>query len=360
MWVHPVCFYSSSNPNQIMENNNMSRYLVRRLLETLPVIIGVSILVFLLIRLIPGDPAVAMLGERASEENVAAIRERLGFNKPIAEQYFIWIGHMLQGDLGNTVRGNIPIARELASRFPATIELSLSALTLATIIGVPIGIVSAVRRNSFIDSASMMGALLGVSIPIFVLGLILIYIFGVALGILPFVGRLTSLPSELGIERITGLYTLDSILSGSWNGLGETLTHLILPAVTLMTVPLATTARITRSAMLEVLNQDYIRTARAKGLAEGVVIYTHALRNALLPIITVIGLQLGSLLSGAVLTETIYSWPGVGKWLFDSIVARDYPIVQSVTLIIALIYIVVNFLVDILYTVADPRVRVSE
>lgn len=338
----------------------MTRYLIRRLLETIPVIIGVSILVFMMIRLIPGDPAVAMLGERASQDNVDAIRERLGLNKPLIEQYFIWISQLVTGDLGSTVRGNIPISQEIGNRFPATVELSLSALTLATIIGVPIGIISAVKRNSLVDSASMMGALLGVSIPIFVLGLILIYIFGVALGVLPFVGRLTSLPAELGIQKVTGVYTLDSILSGSWNGLGEALSHLILPAITLMTVPLATTARITRSAMLEVLNQDYIRTARAKGLAEGSVIYTHALRNALLPIITIIGLQLGSLLSGAVLTETIYSWPGIGKWLFDSIVARDYPIVQSVTLIIALIYIIVNFLVDVLYVVADPRVRVSE
>jgi peptide/nickel transport system permease protein len=203
----------------------------------------------------------------------------------------------------------------------------------------------------------MMGALVGVSIPIFVLGLLLIFLVGVQFKLLPFVGRLEA---TMELETITGLHTIDALLTGNWTALQDALAHLILPAMTLLTVPLATTARITRSTMLEVLNQDYIRTARAKGLAEQGVILSHALRNALLPIITIIGLQLGGLLSGAVLTETIFSWPGVGKWLFDSIVARDYPIVQSVTLIIALIYIIVNIGVDVLYTIVDPRVRVTE
>jgi len=334
----------------------MSRFIVRRTLEAIPVVIGVSILVFLLIHFIPGDPATAMLGERATEENVEAIREKLGLNKPLPEQYLIWVGNLMRGDLGNTVRGNLSVAGELSSRFPATVELSLTALVLATFIGVPIGIISAVNRNSPIDTATMIGALIGVSIPIFVLGLLLIYFVGVVLGWLPFVGRMDPM---IDLERRTGLLVVDSLISGNWEALGNALSHLILPAVTLMTIPLAIIARITRSTMLDVLNQDYIRTARAKGLSERVVINMHALRNALLPIMTIIGLQLGALLSGAVLTETIFAWPGIGKWLFDSIIARDYPIVQSVTLLIAMIYIFANFTVDLLYTLADPRVRLE-
>ncbi|MDX1991712.1 MAG: ABC transporter permease [bacterium] len=335
----------------------MGKYLFRRLLETIPVVVGVSILVFLLIHFIPGDPAVAILGDRASPENIAALREQLGLNRPLHEQYLIWVGNLLRGDLGNTVRGNIPISLEISHRFPATIELSLFALFIATVIGVPVGVISAVRRNSVIDTASMIGALFGVSIPIFVLGLLLIFFVGVELQLLPFIGRLDN--REVNLQTITGLHVVDSILTGNWRALGNALEHLILPSITLMTIPLAIIARITRSAMLEVLNQDYIRTARAKGLREGTVIRMHALRNALLPVVTIIGLQLGTLLSGAVLTETIFAWPGIGKWLFDSIVARDYPIVQSVTLLIAVIYVFVNLAVDVLYTFIDPRVRAS-
>ncbi len=332
----------------------MTKYLVRRLIESIPVIVGVSVLVFMLLHLIPGDPATTMLGERATPENVEALRERLGLNKPLYEQYFIWAGNLLQGDLGNTVRGNIPVANEITSRFPATIELALSALVIAVIAGVPIGILSATKRNSIIDTASMFGALFGVSIPIFVLGLLLIFLIGVELEWLPFVGRLDS---SVRIERVTGLHLVDALIAGNLSGFKSALEHLILPAITLATVPLAIIARITRSAMLEVLNQDYIRTARAKGLRGHSVIMNHAFRNALLPVVTIIGLQLGQLLSGAVLTETIYSWPGVGKWLFDSIIARDYPIVQSMTLVIALIFIAVNLFVDLLYALIDPRIR---
>lgn len=332
----------------------MASYLARRVLEAIPVILGVSILVFSLLHLIPGDPAVAILGERATEENVQAMRERLGLNKPLYEQYLIWAGNMLQGDLGHTVRGNIPVADEIRSRFPATIELSLSALTFAVLVGVPMGILSGIRRNSLIDTFSMITALFGVSIPIFVLGLLLIYIVGVELHWLPFVGRLSS---GFQLESVTGLHTVDAILARDWDAFRDAVEHLILPAVTLATIPMAVIARITRSSMLEVLNQDYIRTAQAKGLRQFVVVLRHAFRNALLPIVTIIGLQLGTLLSGAVLTETIFSWPGVGKWLFDSIIARDYPIVQSMTLIIAMIYIMVNILVDILYAAIDPRIR---
>lgn len=334
----------------------MGQYIIRRLFESVPVVVGVSILVFLLVHMIPGDPATVLLGERATPDNVEAIRERLGLNRSLPEQYFIWIGNIAQGDLGNTVRGNIPVADEIRARFPATMELSLVALTFATILGVPMGIFSAIRRNSWFDTTTMLGALFGVSIPIFVLGLLLIFVVGVEFGWLPFVGRLDF---SVDLKRITGMHTVDALLTGNFEAFGNALEHLILPAITLMTIPLAVIARITRSAMLEVLNQDYIRTARAKGLTEGKVIRLHALRNALLPVVTIVGLQLGALLSGAVLTETIFSWPGIGKWLFDSIVARDYPIVQSVTLMIAMIYVMANLLVDVLYTVVDPRVRAS-
>ncbi len=334
----------------------MAKYILRRFIEALPVIFGVSVLVFLLLHFIPGDPATVMLGERASEENVQALRERLGLNRPLPEQYVIWIGNILQGDLGRTIKGNIPVSDEIRNRFPATVELSLFALTLATLIGVPVGIVSAVRRSSVIDTVSMLGALIGVSIPVFVLGLLLIFFLGVELRLFPFVGRMTF---GIQLERVTGLLTVDSLLAGNWTAFQDALKHLFLPGVTLMTIPLAVIARITRSAMLEVLNQDYIRTARAKGLSERRVINFHALRNALLPVVTIIGLQLGRLLSGAVLTETIYSWPGIGKWLFDSIIGREYPIVQAVTLMIALIYVLANLLVDILYLFIDPRVRAA-
>jgi peptide/nickel transport system permease protein len=337
----------------------MSRYLLRRTLETIPVIIGVSILVFALLHLIPGDPIIALLGDRApSPETLAAIREQYGFDRPLPEQYLSWVSDLLRGDLGRAVRGNVPIADELRTKFPATIELSLMAIFMATVIGVPVGIFSAVRRNSLFDTFSMFGALFGVSIPIFVLGLLLIFFVGVELDLLPFIDRLDN-DIKRNLQTITGLHTVDALITGNWEAFGNAISHLILPGITLMTIPLAIIARITRSAMLEVLNQDYIRTARAKGLREATVIRFHALRNALLPVVTIIGLQLGGLLSGAVLTETIYSWPGIGKWLFDSIQARDYPIVQAVTLLIALIYVFVNLAVDILYSVIDPRIRTA-
>lgn len=332
----------------------MTKYVVRRFLEAVPVLIGVSLLVFMLLHLIPGDPAVTILGERATPERIEEVREQLGLNKPLYEQYFIWIGNTLQGDFGKTINGKVPVTDELKRRFPATIELAVSALFLAVIFGVPIGVISAVRRNSIIDTLTMFGALFGVSIPIFVLGLLLIFFVGVKWDLLPFIGRL-----DRGIElrEITGLHVVDSLLTGNTKALQNALEHLALPAFALSTIPLSIIARITRSAMLEVLNQDYIRTARAKGLRQYKVVMTHAFRNAMLPIITIIGLQLGALLSGAVLTETIFSWPGIGKWLFDSIARRDYPIIQATTLLIATIYVGVNLGVDLLYALIDPRIR---
>ncbi len=332
----------------------MVRYIIRRLFETIPVLIGVSIVVFSFVHLIPGDPALVMLGERASEENVAELRERLGLNEPLPVQYLVFVGNILRGDLGRSIQGNKPVAGELARRFPATMELSFISLFLASILGIPIGVISAVKRNSLIDTASMVGALVGVSMPIFWLGLLLIFIFGVYLGWLPTGGRLDV---TMDLEPITGMYTIDSLLRGDWDAFGNAVKHLVLPSIALSTIPLAIIARITRSAMLEVLHQDYIRTARAKGLHEKAVIFRHALRNALLPVVTVIGLQMGTLLSGAVLTETIFSWPGIGRWLFNSIQGRDYPIVQSVSLVIALIFVLVNLLVDLSYAWLNPRIR---
>jgi peptide/nickel transport system permease protein len=332
----------------------MFRYIVRRILEAVPVLIGASIAVFMLVHLIPGGPEVALLGERGSSENVAALRERLGLDRPLPEQYLVYVGNILRGDLGNSVAGNIPIADELRQRFPATAELALFALVLAVMVGVPLGVISAVRRGSWVDTGTMLGSLIGVSMPIFWLGLLLLWLFGVELRLLPFIGRLSQ---NVEIQTITGLNTVDAILTGNWFALGDALKHLILPSVTLSTIPIAIIARITRSAMLEVLNMDYIRTARAKGLREGAVIRRHALRNALLPVVTVIGLQLGSLLAGAVLTETIFSWPGIGRWLFNSIQGRDYAIVQSVTLVITFIFVAVNMLVDLSYAWLNPRIR---
>lgn len=332
----------------------MGRYVIRRILETLPVLIGASIAVFMLVHLIPGGPEVALLGERGSAENVAALREQLGLDKPLYEQYFIYIGNVLRGDLGRSVAGNIPIMDELKQRFPATVELSLCALTLAVIVGVPLGVISAVRRGSWIDTGTMLGSLIGVSMPIFWLGLLLLFVFGVQLGWLPFIGRLST---NVEIETRTGMHLIDALLSRNWSGFVDAAKHLILPSITLSTIPIAIIARITRSAMLEVLHMDYIRTARAKGLREGTVIVRHALRNALLPVVTIIGLQLGSLLAGAVLTETIFSWPGIGRWLFNSIQGRDYAIVQSVTLVVTFIFVTVNLLVDLSYAWLNPRIR---
>jgi len=475
----------------------MTTYVVRRLLEAIPVLLGVSILVFLFIHLIPGDPAVALLGERASEENIERIRERWGLNKPLFfnfegstatlqgetaqlfdnpgsdtvkgeitnaavlsflnreegwvklsaveieemrgwvqdpaagvdsngnvifseerlravdepiergarrlgsvpvtqltvlstgednwyevtwtneinrlvgwipedeveihvdvldSQYFIYMKRILSGDLGNTVQGNIPIASELRRRLPATIELSIYALALAVIVGVPVGVLSAVWRNSLLDTASMTGALIGVSMPIFWLGLLMIYIFSIRLQTLPMVGRLAV---GLTVQPVTGLLTLDALLRGNWRAFWDALKHILMPAIVLSTVPVSIIARITRSSMLEVLGQDYVRSARAKGVIERTVIGKHALRNALLPVVTVVGLQLGVLLSGAVLTETIFTWPGIGRWVFDAILKRDYAIIQSVTLITAFLFVMINILVDISYAVLNPRIRLS-
>jgi len=346
------------------------RYIIRRIISVLPTLIGVTFVIFMFQRLIPGDPAVAMLGEHAAKENVERIREQFGLNRPpfldreaLAEgdlkgffdsQYTRYMGRLFKLDMGDSIHRRIPVAETLALRFPATIELSLLAMLIAIIVGIPVGIVSAAKRNSIIDSVSMVGSLVGVSMPIFWLGLMEIMLFAVFLQWLPAGGRLST---GIEIESITNLYLIDSLLTGNLEGFKDALQHIIMPAIALATIPMAIIARMTRSSMLDVLQEDYIRTAQAKGLEKSLVLFRHALKNAALPVVTIIGLQMGTLLAGAVLTETIFSWPGIGRWVYDAILARDYPIVQGGTLVIALVFVGVNFLVDIMYAFLDPRIR---
>ncbi|MFU8825959.1 MAG: ABC transporter permease [Brevefilum sp.] len=347
----------------------MGRYIIRRLISVIPTLIGVTLVIFLFQRLVPGDPAVAMLGEHATEENVARIREQFGLNRPVfldrdalAEgdlvgffdsQYVRYFNRLLHLDLGESIHRRIPVAETLKERFPATLELSLVSMFLALLVGIPAGIASASRRNTTLDGATMVGSLIGVSMPIFWLGIMLIMVFSVFLKWLPSGGRLST---GVEIQSITNLLLLDSLLTGNFSGFVAALRHIIMPAVALATIPAAIITRMTRSSMLDVLQEDYIRTASAKGLSERIVLFRHALKNAFLPVITIIGIQAGTLLAGAVLTETIFSWPGIGKWVYDAILGRDYPIVQGVTLLIALIFLLVNLAVDISYTLLDPRI----
>jgi len=330
------------------------RYAIRRSLTVVPVLLGVSVLVFSFVHMIPGDPALTMLGERATPEKVAEVRARLGLDRPIWQQYVLYFGHVLHGDLGVSVVRGDPVTTDLLRRFPATVELALAAIVLAITIGIPIGIGSAVWRNSLLDSLARLGALTGVSMPIFWLGLMLAWFFGVQLRVLPTGFRLDS-----GTTFVpwTNFVMLDATLQRDWSALADALRHLVLPALALATIPLAIIARMTRASMLDVLSREYIRTAEAKGLSRQAVILRHALRNALLPVLTVIGLQVGHLLAGAILTETIFSWPGIGLWVYESIESRDYAIVQGASLFIAAIVVVVNLVTDLLYAAVDPRIK---
>ncbi len=332
----------------------MRRYAIRRGLTIVPVLLGVSLLVFSFIHLIPGDPALTMLGERATPEKVAEVRARLGLDRPIWQQYVLYIGKALRGDLGVSIIRGDPVATDLLRRFPATVELATAAIVVAIALGIPIGVASAVWRNSLLDSLARLGALTGVSMPIFWLGLVLAWFFGVQLRVLPTGFRLSS---GTAFVPWTNFVILDALLQGDWPTLVDAVRHLILPALALATIPLAVIARMTRASMLEVLSREYIRTAEAKGLSRRVVILRHALRNALLPVLTVVGLQVGRLLAGAILTETIFSWPGIGLWVYESIESRDYAIVQGVSLFIAVIVVGVNLLTDVLYAAVDPRIK---
>jgi len=332
----------------------MKWYIIKRLLQIIPVILGVTIIAFALIHLAPGDPARTMLGQHATETEINEIREKYGLDKPLYVQYFVWLGDVLQGDLGRSILTHEQVATEIAARFPNTIELAIAAMIFAIIIGGLAGIISATKQYSITDYTVMGVALFGISMPVFWLGIMLMMIFGVTLGWLPIGGRIDLL---IPFNRVTGFMVIDSIITGNGAALISVLRHLILPAIALGTIPMAIIARVTRSSMLEVLRQDFIRTERAKGLTERKVIYKHAIRNALVPVVTVIGLNFGLLLSGAILTETIFSWPGVGRLVVNAVYARDYPLVIGCILVFALVFVIVNLITDILYTFIDPRIH---
>ncbi|MGB3616242.1 MAG: ABC transporter permease [Elainellaceae cyanobacterium] len=334
----------------------MGRYIIGRLLQLVPVLLGISLLVFAFLHLIPGDPAITMLGDRATPDQVEALRERMGLNEPLPLQYLSFLGSLLQLDLGTSIFTGEAIAQEIRLRWPATFELSVVAMLIALLLGIPAGVMAAVRKNSLVDNAAMTGSLLGVSMPVYWLGLLLIYLFAVNLQWLPPSGRI-GIDAAYDFDPITGFFIFDALIQGNFSALRNILSHLVLPAVTLSTIPLAIIARITRSAMLEVLSQDYIRTARAKGVKEFWVVAKHALKNAMLPVITVVGLEFGTLLGGAILTETIFSWPGIGKWIYEGILLRDYPVVQGGVVFVAVVFVLVNLLVDISYAFLDPRIQ---
>lgn len=333
----------------------MLRFFLGRLAVLIPTFIGVSIVAFTFIRILPGDPVMLMSGERVmSPERYAELNQQLGFDRPLWVQYFDFLGGVLTGDLGNSIVTKRPVLNEFFTLFPATLELSLCAIILAVLIGVPLGIIAAVRRGSWLDQSIMGAALVGYSMPIFWWGLLLIILFSGILQWTPVSGRISLL---YYFPPVTGFMLVDSLLSGQEGAFRSAVSHLVLPSIVLATIPLAVIARQTRSAMLEVLGEDYVRTARSKGLPPRRVIGLHALRNALIPVITTIGLQVGVLIAGAILTETIFSWPGIGKWMVDSVFRRDYAVVQGGLLLIAGIIMLVNLIVDVLYGLVNPRIR---
>lgn len=359
----------------------MTQYLFRRILASIPVLFGILIVTFILARVIPGDPCRSILGEKAT----AAVCERFirekGLDRPIHEQLFIYIGEVFRGEFGDSIRLSLPVTRLLVERLPTTVELSLAALIISLLVGIPLGVISAVKHNSWIDVFTMMWANTGVSMPVFWLGLMLAYVFSLLLKDTPFwlppSGRISAGMSDDPFYEVWGwvlpesgfrasllifiarLNILNALLTANWELLKDAVKHLVLPAMALGTIPMALIARMTRSAMLDVLGQDYIRTARAKGLKQRAVIMKHAFRNSLLPLVTVIGLSLGGLLGGAVLTETIFGLSGVGRTLYEAITARDYVIVQAFTLVIAVFFVTINLIVDISYAYLDPRIRIN-
>ncbi|MCG5238345.1 ABC transporter permease subunit [Azospirillum doebereinerae] len=333
----------------------MLRFILTRVSLVIPTFLGITFLTFILIRLVPGDPIEVRVGERGiPPERLAQFRHELGLDQPLWQQFLDYVGNVLSGDFGVSLITRNSVFDEFVTLFPATLELAFCAMLFATLVGLPAGILAAVKRGSLFDHGVMGLSLTGYSMPIFWWGLLLILFFSVGLGWTPVSGRLDLL---YYVEPATGFMLIDTLMAGEYGAFWSALHHLVLPTIVLGTVPLAVVARMTRSAMLEVLGEDYIRTARAKGLADRRVIGMHALRNALIPVVTVIGLQVGTLLGGAILTETIFSWPGVGKWLIESIGRRDYPALQGGVLLIATAVILVNLLVDVLYGVLNPRIR---
>lgn len=335
----------------------MIRFILRRLAGLAFVLVGVSIFTFALAQLVPVDPVANALGQNAREEQIEAYRKELGLDRPAYIQYINYMGRLAHGDLGESIRTRRAVAADLRDFMPATIELAFSALLIAFIFGIPLGIIAALRRNTWIDGAARMLALIGGSVPIFYFGLLMLGIFYRQLQWFPGPGRLDATMTPP--THITGLFILDSLLTANWPVFGNSLYHLLLPAITLGIFSTAVLLRMTRSSMLEVLGQDYVRTAKAKGLSHSVVIYRHVLKSAFPPILTVAGITFGSLLSGAVLTETIFNWPGIGRYATTSVTSLDYPAVLGVTLVAAIVYPLVNTLVDIGYSAIDPRVRVE-
>ena len=373
-----------STPSRIFKRNSkakMFQYIVRRFFLSIPVLFGILLVTFALARLIPGDPCRAILGEKATAEVCDRFIREKGLDKPIHVQFGVYVGEMARGDFGTSIRYHLPVTRLLLERLPTTVELSFSALFVSLLIGIPLGVISAVKHNSWVDVLTMVWANTGVSMPVFWLGLMLAYVFSLLLKDTPFwlppSGRVSpGVPNDpffevWGITPAEGssmlsfllflsrMNILNALLSANWELLKDATKHLILPAVALGTIPMALIARMARSSMLEVLGQDYIRTARAKGLTQQKVIMKHAFRNSLLPLVTVIGLSLGSLLGGAVLTETIFGLSGLGRTLYDSITARDYIVVQTFTVVIAVFFVALNLLVDLSYAYLDPRIRLE-
>lgn len=331
----------------------MRRYLIQRFLSLGAVLFGITLLVFLFLHYLPGGPAQAILGERASPEQVAALQAQLGLDQPLPQQYLALLRRLVQFDFGRSIISGVPVRQEIFARWPATFELAAAALCLALLLGIPAGVLAAVRQHRWLDKLTLGASLIGVSMPVYWLGLLLKYLFSVNLGWLPPSGRL-----GIGIgHSLTGFYLLDAILQLDGEMLLSTVVHLLLPALTLSSIPLAIVARITRSAMLGTLSQDFMRTARAKGVPETGVILTHGLKNALLPVMTIVGLQFGTLLGGAILTETIFAWPGIGLWMYEGILDRDYPIVLGGVIFVAVTYTFINLLVDLSYAFLDPRIQ---
>jgi len=332
----------------------MRTYILRRFVHTLPVLLGVATVVFLALRLIPGDPAIALAGEKASPQEIERLRQELGLNEPLPVQYVQFITHTATLQLGRSIRTGGDISRELVTNFAPTIELSLAALFIALVVGLPAGILAAIRRHSIIEYITMLFSLTGISMPVFWIGLMLILWLGAQAGWFPLSGTITN---TIDVPPVTHFYTIDTLLTGDFSAFTDVLWHLVLPSITLSTVTMAIVSRMARSSMLEVLSSDYLVTARAKGLREQAVVMSHALKNALIPVVTVIGLQTGALLSGAVLTETVFGRVGVGRYVVTAIGARDYPVVQATVLIVAAFVVLINLVVDVMYAALDPRIR---
>lgn len=336
----------------------LQTYILRRILLLIPVLVGMTLITFTVSHLIPGDPAALSLGPHAHQDQIDAYRHELGLDKPVYDQYFIYLKDLFHGDFGVSLTTHRPVGQDLKEYFPATFELTLVALTITVLIGIPLGILSAVKKDKWLDHASRVFSLTGVAMPIFWLGLLLQMVISYHFGWLPMNGRVgAQVLAAHPLHTITGLYIFDSLFTGNWAVLWSCLQHIILPAITLSYASLAVVTRMVRSSMLEVMEQDYICTARAKGISERIVVYKHALKNALIPAVTVVGLTFGMLLGGAFLTETIFSWPGMGRYAVGTITSLDFPAIMGVAIIVALSYVTANLIVDLLYAVIDTRIR---